>query len=234
MNDLSKQIRIIARDLIHLEVNTIVKPSITGQKMPRPRHAFIDIAQLYLKELTRLELSPDLTDLQPGSYESFGRIREKAQEGIRFLEEQFPEPRKMPRADQNVFSMLERIQGMSDQIEGIFNGAKKRKVKEWDNNVSRTEIEFRDLPMPLAVSELVVLRKIWELGTEEIAFQTVVQLDGDVITRVQPGYVDEDENRSRTIQEIHNRNLAVSMRLWSQLSHLIQDFFKGLARALKM
>lgn len=234
MNDLSKQIRIIARDLIHLEVNTIVKPSITGQKMPRPRHAFIDIAQLYLKELSRLELSPDLADLQPGSYESFHRIREKAQEGIRFLEEQFPEPRKMPRADQNVYSMLERIRRMSDQIEGIFNGVKKRKVKEWDNNVSRTEIEFRDLPMPLAVSELVVLRKIWELGTEEIAFQTVVQLDGDVITRVQPGYVDEDENRSRTIQEIHNRNLAVSMRLWSQLSHLIQDFFKGLARALKM
>jgi hypothetical protein len=56
------------------------------------------------------------------------------------------------------------------------------------------------------------LRKIWEVGLQEIAAQTVIQLDGDVVTRVHPTFVD-----NAGVMEIHQGAVGMAQSFWNEL-----------------
>ena len=68
--------------------------------------------------------------------------------------------------------------------------------------------------------ELVIIRKAWELGVEEIAMQTIIQLDGDVVTRIQPKYAQEGNN---ILYKIHNQGIGVSVSFWKELVGIVKD-----------
>lgn len=235
---IAEPLKQIARDLMNLEVNTIVKPNMTGRKMPKPRHALVDIAQNYQRKLMQMDLWPEDADALMGSYEGFNLIRERATIGIKAFRKKRSSGAVLSDADELDLVMLFRIQKMSDQVKGIFSGLKERNRQAWEkdravweNNLSRDDIESRHPPMPLSTDELVLIRKIWEMGLEQIALQTIIQLDGDVLTRIQPKYALENE-MARTLQSIHSQNVSTSLRFWNQLVGVLRDFFTGLAKAL--
>lgn len=93
----------------------------------------------------------------------------------------------------------------------------------WDNNYTRTEIENNQPPFPLTSNELVTIRKAWEIGTEKIAMQTVIQLDGDVVTRISPEYAKPDK---KVIHEIHQQGVSISMKAWGELVGVVKEFFE--------
>lgn len=221
----------IAKDLMNLEVNTIIKANMTGRKMPKPRHALVDIAQNYQRRLWQMGLWPADIETILGSYDSFNVIRESAATGIKAFREQ-RKTAPLTEIEESDMVLLFRIQKMSDQIKGVFNSLRERKAPLWENNMRRDDIEVQHHPpMPLTTDEMVLIRKIWEMGLEQIAIQTIIQLDGDVLTRIQPQYALENEI-SRTIQNIHSQNVGLSLRFWDQLVKVLRDFFTGLARAL--
>lgn len=102
-------------------------------------------------------------------------------------------------------------------------------VAAWDNNYSREEIEQERPPFPLTVDELVTIRKAWEIGTEVVAMQTVIQLDGDVVTRVNPEYATA-EKEDEIIRTIHSDSVKVSVGYWHQLVGLVKDFFENIIK----
>ena len=51
MSEIFDQIGKIAEDLVNVEVNIILGSDITGKKMPKPRHAFIDVGKEYYDKL---------------------------------------------------------------------------------------------------------------------------------------------------------------------------------------
>ena len=70
------------------------------------------------------------------------------------------------------------------------------------------------------------LRKIWELGTDQIIAQTIVHVDGDTVTRFQRG-VGEPE-RSYFL-EIHNQSVHTAVNQWRTLFHAFAALAEGLA-----
>ena len=224
MNNFKEQISNIAHDLMNLEVNTIIKSNITGRKMPNPRHALIDIAKEYQVKMAALGLPLDSDDIKLGSFNSFHKIRETAREAIESLEAKTPE---LSEKDQANLIMLQRIKFMSDQIKGIFNALEKRHDKECKKDFGREDIERRLPPLRLNSDELVKIRKIWEMGVEEIAIQTVIQMDGDVITRVQPKYARAGNNE---LYSFHNQGVNTSISFWKELIGIVKDFLKSLLK----
>jgi hypothetical protein len=226
MNSIKEQISTIAHDLMNLEVNTIVKADITGRKMPNPRHALIDIAQKYAMKLAALGFALNRDVIKLGSFSSFHKIRETARGAIKSLEAK-AETKGLSKAEEADFVMLQRIKSMSDQIKGIFNALEKRTGKECKNDFSREDIEKGLAPLRLNGDELVSIRKIWEVGVQEIAIQTVIQMDGDVITRVQPQYacVKNDE-----LHSLHNQAVNTSIHFWKELIGIVNDCLKSLLK----
>lgn len=226
MSDFAERIQTIARDLTHIEVNTIIKPNMTGRKMPKPRHAFIEIARKYSLKLMQLGYPVDENAIHMGGFESFDRIRSRANEGLQVLQGKAMR-RELSEGEEMDMILFFRIKTMSDQIKGIFNALRRRGVREWDNDFSHEEIEEAPPPLPLTPDEMVMLRKIWEIGLEEIAMQTIIQMDGDVLTRVQPKYATPE---SAVIREIHGESLNLALRFWGELIGLVKDFFQNLFR----
>ena len=225
MNDFKEQISAIAHDLMNLEVNTIIKANITGRKMPSPRHALIDIAKKCQVKMAALKLPLDI-DMKLGSFDSFHKIRETASGAIRNLEAT-AKTRGLSEEEEADFIMLQRIKGMSDQIKGIFNAVEKKRDRECKKDFSREDIEDGLKPLRLSSDELVKIRKIWEMGVEEIAVQTVIQMDGDVITRIQPKHAREKNDQ---LYSLHNQGVNASVSFWKELIGLAKDFLASLLK----
>jgi hypothetical protein len=83
----------------------------------------------------------------------------------------------------------------------------------WNNDLDRRRMnQIEDLD--LTPQQITLIRKAWEIGTERIVLQTVIQIDGDVTTRLSERFA---RNPNDTLLHIHNDSIEVSTRFWSNL-----------------
>lgn len=82
--------------------------------------------------------------------------------------------------------------------------------------------------IPLDTRQLAVVRKIWEVGLEDIAFQTVMQLDGDFVTRIHPAYLGNE-----WLMRIHQESVRASQSLWKELVDIALRLFGAVADVFK-
>lgn len=210
----------MAGDLLNLEVNTIVKSNITCRKMNSPAHTLIDIAKKFNTKLTALKWPCDEAVFKPGSFKTFELIRDNARKGIHVLEEQSKQM-KLSQEQEADLIMLWRIKTMSDQIIGIF----KRKDEKYRKSFDRDKVVQGDYSLNLTGEELVQIRKIWEIGTEVVAAQTVIQADGDVITRINPAYT---TTRHQQVLMFHDKGVRTSVDFWQNLVKMVANLLGSL------
>jgi hypothetical protein len=208
--DLKSEFGKIAGDLFTLEVNTIVKANMTGEKFPSVAEALGQIADDYEKKLLFLESgsnNPPVTASgeSAGSSDASKRFEELALRANAMLSTIARDSLSSPSAEADYY-MRSRIRDSALRLVPL--------AKAPDGK--------------LTAAELAVIRKIWELGTEEIAFQTVIQLDGDVVTRLQPKYANPSQ---RLVHAIHGEAVGVSVAFWKSLVELLETFFGVAIRA---
>ncbi len=83
----------------------------------------------------------------------------------------------------------------------------------WNNDIARMQMNEID-DLDLTPQQVTLIRKAWEIGTERIVLQTVIQIDGDVTTRLSEGF---SKNPNDTLLQIHNDSIETSTRFWSNL-----------------
>ncbi|MBI4300187.1 MAG: hypothetical protein HY677_03550 [Chloroflexi bacterium] len=226
MSSITDQIRTVAVDLVNLEINTIIKPNITGGKMPDPRHALIDIGKDYCFKLRDLNVDTGGLDLERlGSYAAFDGFRKLTKTEISRLTE--AGATLTPTQEAGLY-MLYRIRDMSGQINGVFEDLRSRHEEKWDNDCTREEIQ--NLPqLRLTPHQIALIRKVWEIGVEEIAMQTVIQLDGDVITRIQPEYA---HGGHEALLAMHREAVITSVDFWKELIGIATSLLQSLFRLI--
>ena len=230
MPSVKSQLGEIARDLLHLEINTIIKDDMSATKMPQVRHALMDIGKSYQQELSKLG-APTLWEVggsgtvPHGSFDQFDKYRTSAKARIEALEAQwstFSEQEKLSRTPDLL--MFYRIRDTSDQMKGIL-------TRLTDHNehcrfdVENMGMAIQPLEPRLTAEQLVTIRKAWEITTERILAQTIIQIDGDVITRVSPELAREADS---IILKAHRESVQVSMDFWNQLINLVRSGLEGL------
>lgn len=195
-------------DLLSLEVNTILKPSMTATKIPNAAHALIDIARDYAAELNRI--AADGMEL-PGEVVggnqtgTFNDIRERAATAAKAMNQE----------QSTQLLMLCRIRDMSDQLKGLIPEGVSFTRRTADDAVAKLRLDHKNQ---------LVLRKAWELGTEQVVLQTVIYLDGDVITRIRP-----DCATDRALVDVHQQGVRVSIQFWQGLIDIVKGFFGAVA-----
>jgi hypothetical protein len=239
----------IGRDLLNLEVNTIEKSNLTARKMPVLPHALLDIAEYYLNELTKKLNLTSLWDLsreqrpkwrpkykQPdmatdwkrlpitNGPETFDKLRWAAARALWSDESE-------SNFDDSERVILYRIRRNCDQLKNIIYDLKKED-NTWNNLLNeRTRLDLltdkmRYQPMGrLPVDYAVAVRKIWDIGTETVFMQTLIQIDGDVVTRIQKGL---PKTKQKLILKVHERGVDVSMRYWESLFGIVKQIAGGL------
>jgi len=212
------RLRTMAENVLTLEVNTILAPHIEAEKMPPPEHAVIDIANDYRSWLRDEHHQPDMwrpDDVSEASTAVFTRIRDAV---AKLLDGHEPQNR----TDTN---MLERIKGNADQMLYIFGrldaGGGGEKVV-----LRRQPGAHRPTAVELFPEEIVVVRKAWELGLDEVVMQTTIQIDGDVVTRIRRGLNDQPDGP--TVMKLHDKAVTTSTGFWSKLVDILGGAIRGL------
>lgn len=223
---LKEQMQNIASDLFNLEILTIVKPNITGRKMPVPRKALEEIAKKYNFKLKTLGCGFDDNKLKAqnivlGSYNSFEKLLAASKNKIN---KDFKGKERLNDDQEGTMWMLYRIKSMCATIIDIFDSLKGRGVEDWQNDLSRIK-GLAKSSLKANPDELVKIRKAWELGVEEIVMKTIVQLDGDVITRVKKKYTDE---KYQSLREMHQQGVRTSVDFWQTLVGIALSILKSL------
>lgn len=233
----------IGRDLLCLEVNTIEKPNLTGRKMPVLPHALLDIAEVYITWLAeRIDLSEYWTlsasqrqvassDSQDSSgvatwqgfqlttgWETFDKLRWAATRALR------AEPGQQLGLSSSDKVILTRIRRNCDLLKKMIEDLKDD--PHWrDLLLDKTREDLlettmrRKLSGRLPVEYAILLRKVWDMGVESVCMQTVIQIDGDVITRVQEGLA---EDKRSHILDIHAGSIEVSLKHWETLVKIVE------------
>ncbi len=90
------------------------------------------------------------------------------------------------------------------------------------------DIPTKNLPR-LGAEDATRIRKIWEVGVERIVAQTTIQIDGDVITRIQDGLTDQ---QMRNLLQVQQSGVDTGVRYWSTLLDITERLIDGLASKL--
>jgi hypothetical protein len=86
----------------------------------------------------------------------------------------------------------------------------------------------RSAVLPVSSDEMVTLRKVWEIGVESVVMQTVIQLDGDIITRIQRG---QEVASNKPLHDLHQEAVGNALRHWQFLAQTVAQFLTSTLRS---
>ncbi len=287
-DDAAEQLKNVARDLITIEVNTIIKDNVTGGRMPSPPNALLDIAFGYIRAFEGMRI--DVRDVfahceegwrQVATFRAAGRTPPAPAAGerqrnaeqhehdlmsaavadavvkVRGLDE--PEPRyfRLPdepttfpkvfealrwaarragktvggRLSQEQRVLLRRIEGNSDTLRTLLHRYPGVAAKEITMVAVRSGEDIFPPGQKFAAQDLTTLRKVWDIGTETVLVQTVVQMDGDVMTRVNSRFrvIAGGDDEAREMLELHQKSLSTALGRWDNMVRAARAVVEGIA-----
>ena len=147
----------------------------------------------------------------------FDTVRERAVEAEAVYRHTLGRPNARP-SERGV--ILKRIFRNCDQLKAILE--RPALAAAVGDGIGRDASPAPDLP--LTSDEIITLRKIWEVGTETVVMQSVAQLDGDIITRIQHG---RESATDEAIHELHRQSLASALQHWKFLGETAALFMRS-------
>ncbi|MBZ0108088.1 MAG: hypothetical protein K8F52_05430 [Candidatus Scalindua rubra] len=93
-------------------------------------------------------------------------------------------------------------------------GASHENSEIWNNDIDRYRMNVIE-DLDLTTEQVTLLRKAWEVGTERIVLQTVIQIDGDVTTRIAERFLENPDKN--VVLKIHNDSITTSTSFWTNL-----------------
>jgi phage-related minor tail protein len=76
---------------------------------------------------------------------------------------------------------------------------------------------------------MATLRKAYEIGTQYILLQTVVQIEGDITSYVTTKFLEMKGSEQEVIMKMHNTAMDTSIRLWQYLFQTIGSLLGGIS-----
>lgn len=170
----------------------------------------------------RKHLDFDTID-EPLSIDTLDKLRERAVEAEAVYKHAI-EHWRFPQSDTGM--VLKRIYRNCDQLKGILvrpdvTAVLQQRPQRSDPKLLAKPLTGDDVTLPLKSDELVTIRKVWEVGTETVVMQTVVQLDGDVVTRIQAG---RESAADEPIHELQRQSVTNALQNWQFLGQTVATF----------
>lgn len=247
--------RLLGESLLTLEVSTILKSNMTAEPMPALPHALLDLAIDYCVKLEELGLPREeialalygeaAAGLSAGqlrarlapTFDRFGTIRKLAL-GLCSTRAHTREATgdRLATAEEVT---LDRIVQACEIIMRVLRTLPRDSLLWSQLGMTRDELlgigaEGRAAPRlgpypELDPADLMDLKKLWDVGTEQIVAQTTIHITGDVTMRVTPALL-KPENK--LLLDIHRDAVATSTAYWRELLNTAVALATGAARAL--
>lgn len=100
----------------------------------------------------------------------------------------------------------------------------------WATVIGKTRAEMRQIYQAAVAAagleggDQAVLRKMWDIGVEKVLFQTVVGLDGDIVTAIQRGC---ETVEYQPLRDLHLATTRQSISCWETIVTILAGFVTG-------
>ena len=222
-------------DITTLEINTIIKRGMVAAPQPQSieellQHIFINYKQrlkiifnkygfsqseFNFKEAVSVEefhkKLKDFGKLLSGDNGKKPKIILEEQDFVRFL---------------RMMSFCEYVHSKGDESQPDDN----IEVKPYDNTLSLNiyKLNMSDhtkYRLIMYVGDRVKIKRMFDLGTENIVLQTRFGLDGDVVTRIGEDFAKQPK---QVVLAIHDKQTDLTVNYWKSLVGMIKDFVNEL------
>lgn len=92
----------------------------------------------------------------------------------------------------------------------------------WNNDIHLHQILNTKEDLGIQASERLVIKKAYDLGSEEIVMQTIIALDGDVTNRIMKEFA---TNPNQAVIGVHNKGVQDSVGFWKTLVEIVSSWF---------
>jgi hypothetical protein len=90
----------------------------------------------------------------------------------------------------------------------------------WNNDVDLKDInDVGDID--LTPEHITLIRKIWEIGMEQVLLQTMIQIDGDITSTLSKDFLRMPERTKDMVMSVHNDSIKSSTHIWKMLFETI-------------
>jgi hypothetical protein len=217
-------------DLTHLEINTIIKTGMTAAPPPDSIEETLQVLFYeYRDRMSVILVNNDIGSDFKGDFttcKSFSDLHKMLLElrvhmdlrGIRLIEFDYIRVLRMISFCEYIFSKSKGKTSTKDPSMLI-------EVKIYDKNLSDSlyDLDLTDITcfkLIMDTRDRVKLKRLFDLGTENIVMQTRFGLDGDVVTRVEENFANRPK---QLVIELHDKHTQLSINYWKHLVGLVQD-----------
>ncbi|MBB6459180.1 chitin synthase domain-containing protein [Flammeovirga kamogawensis] len=93
---------------------------------------------------------------------------------------------------------------------------------KWNNDILLHEMNTVQ-PLDFDSEQITQIRKAWELGTQQVLLQTVVQIDGDITSYLTPKFVKLPDTLRDMVMNFHQSSTNEATSHWSSFFKVISD-----------
>jgi hypothetical protein len=222
-------------DLTHLEINTIIKKGMTAAPQPDSIEETLQILFNEYKERMAIILLDNAIDSDAGfdfslckTMHSFHDLLLKFRKymddhEIRLVEFDYIRVLRMISFCEYIYSKSKGEQNPDDRTDVV-------KVKPYIDGISDSlyDLDLSDITvfrLIMDARDRVKIKRLFDLGTENVVMQTRFGLDGDVVTRIEEGFANKPK---QLVIDIHDKHTNLSVQYWKNLIGLVQDIVSKL------
>lgn len=213
-------------DLTHLEINTIIKKGMTSAPQPERIEEVLYVLMSNYKEKLQVivrrnevEFGIDEDKITSYSqlYDSMDNLNDRMdQEGIRIEE-----------GDYIIFLRMKSFCNYLRSRQNEITFTRRNGIGK-DATVYTVDLrEFGSFELEMNSRDRVMIKRLYDLGTERIVMQTRFGIDGDVVTRIEENFANKPK---QVVLDLHEEHTNLSLKYWQSLINIVKSIVVGIKR----
>lgn len=213
-------------DLTHLEINTIIKKGMTSAPQPEEIEEVLSVLLSDYKERlgiihNRNTIEKDIIVEDIKSYLDLYVVLHDLGE--------YMDKEKIWLEDRDYMIIL-RMKSFCKYLEsraGDIKFSQRNGIADQKTIYTVNMSEFAKFRLEMNSRDRVMIKRLYDLGTERIVMQTRFGIDGDVITRIEENFANKPK---QVVLDLHEKHTDLSVKYWQSLVNIVKDLVSGIKR----
>jgi hypothetical protein len=221
-------------DLMHLEIDTIIKKGMTSALQPEEIEDVLRVLLTrYREKLAVIVRRNDMDKIcKPEEITSYEKLYTTLDALNDYMDEQ---ELRLEESDYIIFLRMKAFCNYLRSRTDAQAKSKENNIAFLDRGPAPKEATVYSVNMELADQfkltinsrDKVRIRRLFDLGTERIVLQTRFGIDGDVVTRIEENFAMKPH---QVVLKLHEEHTNLSLKYWQSLVNIVVEFVKQIGK----
>lgn len=213
-------------DLTHLEINTIIKKGMTSAPQPEEIEEVLYVLLGNYKEklsviIKRNDLEKHIDEDKIHSYKTF---YDTLDEMNGFMDK---EDIRIDEGDYIIFLRMKSFCNYLQSRQKQIRFSQRDGIAAEDTIYTVNLKNFASFKIEMNSRDRVMIKRLYDLGTESIVMQTRFGIDGDVVTRIEENFANKPK---QIVLELHEKHTDLSLKYWQSLINIVKNIVSDIIR----